>query len=91
MTIKLLSITLFIVSASIITTSFASCPSQLKPDNMHECIMMEGNDDLSYREWAPGFYKTSNPEKAAAILAAYEAEVKHNKNSGEGNTLSLSQ
>jgi hypothetical protein len=38
--------------------------------------MMEGNGDLDYREWAPDFYKNINPEKAASIIAAYDAETK---------------
>ncbi len=45
---KILSITLFAVLASITSTSFANCPSQLSADDMLECITMEGNDDLSY-------------------------------------------
>lgn len=74
---QLLSIILFALSISITTASFAECPSQLSSDDIHECIMMEGNDDLDYREWAPEFYKNSNPKKAAAIRAAYEDETKN--------------
>ncbi len=73
---KLLSIALFSASISVTSTSFAECPSRLTADDMHECIMMEGNGDLVYKEWAPEFYKNSNPEKAAAVRAAYEAETK---------------
>ncbi len=80
---KILSITLFAVLASITTTSFANCPLQLNADDMHECIMMEGNDDLNYREWAPEFYKNINPEKAAAIRAAYKTETKATKNNAQ--------
>ncbi len=54
--------------------ALAECPSQLIADDMHECIMMEGNGDLSYRVWAPGFYKEIDPKKSAAILEAYQAE-----------------
>ncbi len=57
---------------SISGTASAECPSQLTADNMHECIMMEGNGDLSYREWAPEFYREFNPGKAAIIKAAYK-------------------
>ncbi len=74
---KLLSITLFAASISITTASFAECPSQLSPDDIHECIMMEGNGDINYQQWAPEFYKKTNPEKAAAVRAAYEAETKN--------------
>ena len=79
---KLLSITLFAASISISATSFATCPSGLTADDMHECIMMEGNDDLDYREWAPEFYKNINPEKAASVRAAYEAETKNTAKKG---------
>ncbi len=88
---KILSITLFAVSASVTATSFAACPSQLSADDMHECIMMEGNDDLGYREWAPEFYKNINPQKSASVRAAYEAETKHTKKKEKGGMLSLSQ
>jgi len=88
---KILSITLFVVSASVTTSSFAMCPSQLSADNMYECIMMEGSDDLEYREWASEFYKNTNPEKAASIRAAYEAETKSTKKKEKGEMLSLSQ
>ncbi len=74
---KLLSITLFAASISVTATSFAECPSRLTANDMHECIMMEGNDDLDYREWAPEFYKNINPEKSAAVRAAYETETKN--------------
>jgi len=63
-----------ISAISIPNNALAECPSQLVPDDMHECIMMEGNGDLSYREWAPAFYLEFNPGKAAAIQAAYQAE-----------------
>jgi len=74
---KLLSITLFAASISVTATSFAACPSRLTADDMHECVMMEGNGDLDYREWVPEFYKNSNPKKVAAVRAAYEAETKN--------------
>ncbi len=88
---KILLITLFFVLASITSTSFANCPSQLNAGDMLECITMEGNGDISCREWAAEFYKNTNPEKAAAIRAAYKAETKPTKNNVKGNTLSLSQ
>ncbi len=76
---KLISTVVFIptiaLSAiSIPNNAVAECPSQLTPDDMHECIMMEGNGEISYREWAPEFYMEFHPEKSAAIKAAYEAE-----------------
>ncbi len=71
---KTLSIILFAGSISVTATSFAGCPSRLTADDMHECIMMEGNGDLDYQEWAPEFYKKTNPEKSASVRAAYEAE-----------------
>ncbi len=88
---RILLITLFAVLASITSTSFANCPPQLSAGDMLECITVEGNDDLSYQEWAAEFYKSTNPEKAAAIRAAYKAETKSTKNNVKGNTLSLSQ
>ncbi len=57
---------------SISGTASAECPSQLTADNMHECIMMEGNGDLSYLKWAPEFYREFNPGKVAIIKAAYK-------------------
>ena len=69
---KLISIMACLVSMGISGTASAECPSQLTADNMHECIMMEGNGDLSYQKWAPEFYREFNPGKAATIKAAYE-------------------
>ncbi len=74
---KILLSVLYATLISIATTSFAECPSHLNVDDMHECIMMEGNGDIDYREWAPEFYKEFNPGKVEAIRAAYEAETKN--------------
>lgn len=76
---KLISTVAFIPVMTIIATSmpgitYAQCPSKLTADDMHECIMMEGNGDLNYREWASKFYKESNPGKTHAIEAAYKTE-----------------
>jgi len=57
------------------------CPSGLSTDDMYECIMMEGSGGFDYHEWAPEFYKNTNPEKAASVSAAYEAEIKKIKES----------
>ncbi|HEB54977.1 MAG TPA: hypothetical protein ENI98_01475 [Gammaproteobacteria bacterium] len=63
-----------ITASSIPGITYAQCPSKLTPDDMHECIMMEGNGDLDYREWAPEFYKKFNPGKVDAINEAYKTE-----------------
>ncbi len=47
---KIFSIILFFVLESIASTSFANCLFQLNAGDMLECITMEGNGDLSYRE-----------------------------------------
>ncbi len=69
---KLISTIVYIASMGINGAASAECPSQLSAENMHECVMMEGNGDLSYREWAPEFYREFNPGKAAIIKAAYK-------------------
>ena len=86
---------MIITVSSIPGITYAQCPSKLTPDNMHECIMMEGNDDgLDYREWASEFYKEFSPGKVDAINAAYESEdlkaVQKNRASKKTSYLSVS-
>lgn len=73
---KVISTTLFIGSMSVSTVSLADCPLRLPVDDIIECVMVEGSGDIDYQEWASEFYKDTDPDKLAAIRAAYSEEEK---------------